>query len=349
MIAIVQPIVPHYRTFFFHELKTKIDFDLFTFSALDKNNNRQRLFDNNDNKLFSFFISKFIFFSPFPLLSNKYSTIVLSAELSFVTNWFILIFKKLIRKKIILWGQGVNYTNKRPISFIRKIFYYFADGCVYYTEKEKIIWDKLYPKQKHYFINNSLFVNNKCIYDKSELREKYSIHQEIIFISSFRFTNRFRRLDVLENNIKSSNKRKYAFIIIGDGPLKPNFKIYENVFDFGELYDIKTKCELFNLADYYFQPGWTGLSIVEAMAFGKPIVTYQKSETVRQCVEYNYLINNYNSIIIENPEDSIFETIEEIDSNTLKIMTENTRRYYEENFTIEHMVQRMEMALNVFN
>jgi len=60
------------------------------------------------------------------------------------------------------------------------------------------------------------------------------------------------------------------------------------------------KQNLFAIADLYYQPGWVGLSIVEALGYGKPIITFKRSVDVLQCVEYYYLENTKNSLIFEN-------------------------------------------------
>ena len=59
------------------------------------------------------------------------------------------------------------------------------------------------------------------------------------------------------------------------------------------------------MADIYFHPGWVGLSIVEAMAYGKPVFTFRRSTETLQCVEYFYIEDGENGLIFTYMEDCL--------------------------------------------
>ena len=169
-----------------------------------------------------------------------------------------------------------------------------------------------------------------------ELKEKYGIYQKVVFIFCARFTAN-RRVDLLLETINHLDSNKYGFVIIGAGDSKPDFSNFDNVYDFGAVYDTAVKQELFALADIYFQPGWVGLSIVEAMAYGKPIFTFERSSETLQCVEYSYIHNGENGLVFKNIDDCI-DKIKLLSDNDIKRMGDNARNYVAKHLTIEQMV-----------
>lgn len=168
-------------------------------------------------------------------------------------------------------------------------------------------------------------IEYKPVNSRSELKCKYNITQENILIFCARFENNYRRTDLLIETIKQLNTEKYGFIIIGAGKNKPDFSLYNNVYDFGAIYDTNIKRELFYIADLYFQPGWVGLSIVEAMAYGKPICTFIRSEETKQCVEYSYIENNTNGLIFTNIDDCITR-ISQLTNDEIKQLGANANK-----------------------
>lgn len=133
-------------------------------------------------------------------------------------------------------------------------------------------------------------------------------------------------------------------MIIGDGRLKPDFSGYTHVHDFGALYDRKVKDELFSMSDVYFQPGWVGLSIVEAMSYGKPVFTFKRSASVLQCVEYSYIRHGHNGMIFEN----MVECVDALSLSTEKEigrMGENARAYVRKELTMDTMADNAVNAI----
>ena len=220
-----------------------------------------------------------------------------------------------------------------------------ADGAWIYEEPEAKQWLTIFPKKPIVALNNTLSgveemlrtaelddtrrydteqaptkrggdhydTRSKLRYEngnedgKESLKRKWGIEQEVVLIFCARFENNFRRTDLLVETIERLDAEKYGFIIIGDGKNKPDFTKYKNVHDFGAVYDNNKKKELFAVADIYFQPGWVGLSIVEAMAYGKPIFTFRRSEETLQCVEYCYIEEGKNGLLFDNMDDCLHQ------------------------------------------
>lgn len=358
MIKVIhlQPFIPHYREEFFsllgRRLKEKnvgqsFEQEIYTFEKTKDMKSASFNMSNISCKHIQSMLikGKLLVYNPFKLLRKEDEVLVLMLHFAHITTWLLLLTKWIHHKKIILWGQGVSVRRylqeeKKP-DWKLKWMIDLADGVWFYMDKEKEQWQRLFPKKPMVALHNTLtgvdemveYMPNTSV---EVLKEKYSIKQEVIFIFCARFTAN-RRVDLLLETINRLDAQKYGFVIIGAGDSKPDFSKYDNVYDFGAVYDTAVKRELFALSDIYFQPGWVGLSIVEAMAYGKPIFTFERSAETLQCVEYSYIHNGENGLIFRNIDDCINKIIS-LSPNEIKRMGDNARDYVAKHLTIEQMV-----------
>ena len=364
----LQPFVPHYREEFFSLLGKRLheegihgqpmEQEIYTY---EKTKNVKSASFNLGHIACKHISSKLIkgkllFYNPFSLLGRDNQVLVFMLHFAHFGTWILLLTKWLHHRKIILWGQGVSVRRylkeeKKPDWKLRWMIA-LADGIWFYMDKEKEQWQKLFPKKPMVALHNTLtgvdeMVEYQPSMSVSDLKEKYGITQEVVFIFCARFTAD-RRVDLLLETIKRLDARKYGFVIIGAGASKPDFSRYHHVYDFGAVYDTAVKRELFALADVYFQPGWVGLSIVEAMAYGKPIFTFERSKETLQCVEYSYILHGENGLIFHDMDDCISH-IESLSKNEMKRLGRNARRYVRENLTIEQMVENAMEGLRMLS
>lgn len=348
MIAILQPFIPHYREDFFKKLLEQLRCDLFVYEA-KKSAEFQNisLSDINVHLVWNLIFKQFLLYSIAPFLKNKYSTLVLMLHFGHISTWGLLLTKKLHRRKIILWGHGISVKRyvKEEINPdpLLKLMIQMADVIWLYTDKEVELWKKHFPDKNIVSLNNTISDVDEVLSldrsaDKESLKRKYNICQPLVYIFCARFDNPYRRVDLLEKVIQRLDSNKFAFIVIGDGNSKPDFSKYKNVFDFGKVYDRDLKTELFTIADAYFQPAWVGLSIVEAMAYGKPVLTFKRTVDVLQCVEYSYIKNEVTGIIFKDLEDCINQ-IESLDNDKFQILGRNAKEQIKASFRIGQMVE----------
>lgn len=347
-ILIIQPFIPHYREEFFTGLNQKAPLEIFCYenkSKVKADMFKQSLFTTE--YLTNIKIGPFLLYNFFKFFDKKYDVLVLMLHFGHLSTWILLMTKKIHGKKIILWGQGISVKRylseeKKP-SVLLKLMIYFSDGAWFYTNKELAQWESIFPTKKMISLNNTIsdiksILERSNSLNKIELKAKHKIAQEKCFIFCARFTNPHRRVDLLLSAINSLDVDKFAFIIIGDGHFKPDFSNYKNVFDYGAVYNVQLKNELFDIADIYFQPGWVGLSIVEAMAYGKPIFTFKRSENILQCVEYHYIENEVNGYIFDSLN-SFLETVDAISASKIIELGESAKNYVKEVLTMENMIQ----------
>lgn len=347
-IAILQPEVPHYRREFFDLLQGECETtDLYVYNTLESA--RRSGFEVADYGL-RYMPNRqwrgLVLYNPLPLLRGDYDVLVLMLHFGHITTWLLLLTKLLHRKKIILWGQGISV--KRYLKEERKPDWKLrwqmalADGVWLYMEKEYEQWRRIFPTKNMVALNNTLTgVDQMVEYsgDKAALKSKYGIDEETVFIFCARFESAYRRTDLLVEAMKRLDTHRFGFIIIGDGKNKPDFSGFKNVHDFGAIYDTEIKRELFTAADIYFQPGWVGLSIVEAMAYGLPVFTFERSEQTKQCVEYSYIVDGENGRIFTDI-DAFTTMVTGLSRQDISRMGDNARHIVRERLTPKMMAQR---------
>lgn len=375
-IGILQPEVPHYRTEFFERLGEQCEtMDLFVYNSLEKTRKEGFCVNGNDNENVNYLgnwdVHNVLLYNPLPLLSKRYDTLVLMLHFAHVTTWLLLLSKWIHRKKIILWGQGISVKrylkeSKKP-DWKLKWQIALADGVWIYEEPEAKQWQAIFPHKPIVALNNTLSgVEEILRYDNGNdnanlnpnvnenenknkdndnpndnlnerLKRKWGITEEVVLIFCARFENNYRRVDLLVEAIERLDSQKYGFIIIGEGKNKPDFTKYKNVHDFGAVYDNEIKRELFATADIYFQPGWVGLSIVEAMAYGKPVFTFKRSEETLQCVEYCYIQDGENGLIFTDMEDCL-QKIRSLTKSQIQEMGLQAQNLVKQKLTPKQMV-----------
>lgn len=344
-IAIVQGILPHYREDFFIGLSNTFDIDIYLYEKDNKQASKNMKLSSLKVKELKSknILNKFIYFQYLGLLKD-YKTIVLPGNMKLLSVWILLVMGKLLNKNIILWGHGISVKNylkeEKKLNPIRVFFHKLAAHSWLYTEKEKQIWENYIDSSKLTALNNTINTEkiiNLPKLNKEELKNKYKINTKLNFIYCARFTAN-RRIDLMIELIEKVKEKDIGFIIIGEGDFKPNFSKYKKVYDFGAIYDDLKKHELFTIADLYFQPAWTGLSIVEAMAYSKPIITFKRTENILQCVEYSFIKNNTNGIVAKNIND-LYHIVTSLTESDIEKLSDSTYKYAKYNLTIENMIK----------
>jgi glycosyltransferase involved in cell wall biosynthesis len=262
-----------------------------------------------------------------------------------ITTWLLLLTAFLHRKKIVLWGHGISVrrysSEEKKLPLTLRWMIRLADGVWFYTDQEQQLWKKQLPSLKSVSLNNTISdvdqIVRQPVPDQQAIRQRHGIKQTILFIFCARFNDPARRTDLLLQAIQQLDPARFGFIIVGEGKLKPDFALYDNVYDFGEVYDRKTKDELFGAADIYFQPAWIGLSVVEAMAYGKPVFTLKRSGIISQGVEYGYISNGVNGMLFDDIN-ALIKTVPELTREEIGALGLNAKAFARERLSMQNMV-----------
>lgn len=341
-LLIIQPIIPHYRKFFFQRIS-----ELYTLRVLYGRKNNGFKVENLPfgKKVRTLTFLKLEFYCLHREIRQfRPQVIVTYGEVKQLSNLLLILMKPIYKYKLFFWSHGFQEGKLTIVDRIRLILFKLSDGVIFYTKRCYERSNKLDLVNTTY-INNTLDINkifeiNKSIniYSKDDLKQKYKIKENIVGIFVSRFTDAKKPMLLLElmQKINKSNNQ-IGFIIIGAGDVKPDFKKFPFIYDFGNIYDDVKKAELFKCADFFIMPKWTGLSIVEAFANGLSVYTMAESKDLNdQSVEYSY-INSDNGYIANSKEDFITMV-----SRTTKMQHEKlgkkALRYVSNNLTPEYMI-----------
>ena len=326
----VHGAIPHYRKKIFTSLSENVDFLIF--DKLDKELYECSL-DIKKVRLRNFFGFMWIpiwrFFT--------YKNVILPLEFRFLPS---LVATILLRNRVILWGQGCNPSARfRYAPYFLHIL--FSKRALFYCPKECDYWQRKFPRKKFISFNNA--VDGLEIEAVQNIRRKHGIGEKnLLLISSYRFENPYRNDKLYFELVRRLEAHGIYFIIIGEGSLKPDFSGLKNVIELGSLYNESIKSSYFSAADLYIQLGWNGLSVVEAIKSGLPVVTLSESRTIKHSVEYQYLNPSCNAYIFQE-----IDEIEEFLVNQTRngIFKRNIVMQSLDNISEEKMVDKIKLFL----
>ncbi|WP_082433327.1 glycosyltransferase [Flagellimonas eckloniae] len=225
------------------------------------------------------------------LIFKPYRYYILSGGSKYLSHWFILIFAKILNKKVIVWTHGMKGNKVGVAKFLDILFYKLSHKVLLYGNLSKnVMLREGFKENKLIPIYNSLdYLVQKKIRDRIGPSSIYSDHFRNNFPTLF-YIGRIqwsKRLDMLIEALSILNAKgnHCNLIIIGKDVEDVNLPklvaqhgLEDKVWFYGPCYDEhKIGTMMFN-ADLCVSPGPIGLTAVHAMTFGLPIVTNDNFE-----------------------------------------------------------------------
>ncbi|MEM9674518.1 MAG: glycosyltransferase, partial [Bacteroidota bacterium] len=177
-----------------------------------------------------------------------------------------------------------------------------------------------------------------------QYRQKYRIRSEnvCIFMGSLYEEKRIPFLLNACNRIRELVP-DFEMIIVGAGPsehlVRDVVKKYDWIHYLGPKFG-EEKLELLALAKLLLMPGLVGLAVIDAFASETPLIT---TNIDYHSPEIDYLVNGYNGVIVNNPEDYQLYAHEASlllsNNDQLKILQTGCRESREK-YTLNNMVDR---------
>lgn len=242
------------------------------------------------HQLFSFLIGQNIVFFPWlflELVKLKPKYIVTEGGSNTINNVAVWCYTKLFGAKYAVWDLGRAYKGKEKVSSLRRLY-----NCLY----RKILSDAKYvyvynSVGKSYFssiVSPEKIINLRNTVDTnliSSLKKQNGIEEEVLIqkVSNFSQTilyvgaiNEHKNLESLKDVLLGLNGG-YCLIIVGGGIKQYIDKLrkyigFENKVFFEGYKKLTELPPYYKVADFVILPGLGGLSINQAMAFGKPVV-----------------------------------------------------------------------------
>ncbi|WP_299006403.1 glycosyltransferase [uncultured Tenacibaculum sp.] len=288
-ICFILNYAPHYRYFIFKKINDELDahfyFGNIPNSSIKKINYKE--LSNFRKELITFKVKKFYWYLGSVLLVfKKYDKFVLSGDSQILSNWFILLFSRLLGKKTYLWTHGW-YGNENTVKKnIKKAYYKLSDGLLLYGNyAQDLMVIEGFKKDNLHVVYNSLD------YDKQLSIRKKSVFSDV-YINHFKnsnptiiFTGRLTKVKKLNQLIDAKKKLdnlgiKVNLVFVGSGPeqkkLRSQVKFLklENCWFYGACYDEIKLGELMYNSAICVSPGNVGLTAIHSLMFGVPVVTH---------------------------------------------------------------------------
>ncbi len=275
-LIIIQTAAPDYRNLFYERLKDilKDRFELYagneSFEASIKTQSKLYKEVNNHFLL----KRKFLFQTKIWHLLFKNDVVVLEMNPRILSNWLFLIIRKILSKPTVLWGHAWPRNGKQAKSdILRHWMRKLGDKIIVYTHRQKKELQEKMPDK------NIVAAPNALLKSESMVSKPNTSAKNLIYIGRlvaakkvFFLVKAFHHaLDLIPEDAK--------LIIVGDGEEKENIQQYINKHNLakriqllGHISYYNTLKELYHEALFSVSPGYVGLSIIQSLGFGVPML-----------------------------------------------------------------------------
>lgn len=298
-IIVFQPVVPQYRIGFFESLNAFLNGRL----EVCATQQTQRGFSVKTGSETTFFLrnirtisvgskSRKLLFQPYAVFAGfrkKISVIITMNQMTRLDVWFLLLTKKIHRKKVILWGHGCSPRDGRMAKRIRPWMMRLADALIVYSDggKKRSV-EAGVPAKKIFIAPNSLDTAKmekiRVSISDADI-ERFVTQQGWRGKQRFLFVGRlvhYKRLDLFVDAIDFLKDRfpDILGIIVGDGPERESLEQVirtrglEGYIQLqGAVYEEKTLALYFLSSFAGVMPTAAGLFIQHAFQYQLPVIT----------------------------------------------------------------------------
>jgi len=222
----------------------------------------------------------------FSCLKKEYKYYIMTGNPYAISNWIVLVYCKLYKKKSYLWSHGWYGKENRLKVFIKTIYFKLATGIFLYGDYAKeLMIEKGFKEETLIPIYNSLDykkqLNIRKRLEPSNIIQNIFSNQypTIIYVGRIQ---KFKKLDyILESMLLLQKEGFYCnLLLVGnelDDYLHDRKEIEElkgNVHFYGPCFDENTLGELIYNSDCCASPGEIGLTGIHSLMFGCPVISH---------------------------------------------------------------------------
>ncbi|MDY7116718.1 glycosyltransferase [Halomonas sp. SSL-5] len=239
--------------------------------------------------------------------SNKYDVLVFWGDAYRLSTWLSAFLARVRGKKVVFWSHGLYGKESRLKLFIRKIFYRIPHAMLLYGYHSKaLLVSEGFDEELLYVINNSLDVEHQATsYQRAltnssfsgvNVKEELGVDCLIIFVGRIVESKKIELILDCVKSINSSGEMSLGALFVGGGDYRSNLEslslklnISDKVRFYGPCYDHDILAALYMQSDICVSPGNVGLTAMQSLIFGTPVVTHNdmmhqmpESESVRE-------------------------------------------------------------------
>jgi glycosyltransferase involved in cell wall biosynthesis len=332
-IAIVYHFFAHYRAAVFESLAAADDLEV-DFYADTKNIEFQgikaweptpglhRFHKTRTRKLVSAFMwqDKIIRLA----FRRNLDTVIFLGSSYYLATWIAAVLCRVSGKRVLFWTIGWRRFDTRLKTIIRTRFYSLAHGLLLYGYFAKCEAIRLgFRPQDLYVVFNSLDYEQQArlrasvtIQERQQLRRQLfpHSHSQPILICTTRLVAK-RRLDDLLRVVGKLRAEGHSFnvLIVGDGQERANLERLADELQlvvnfYGACYDEEVVAKLTMAADVTVAPGMVGLTAMQSLAYGTPVISHDNP--YEQAPEFESIVPGVNGDLFKYQDlDSLGQTI----------------------------------------
>lgn len=289
------------------------------------------------------------------LFSLKYKIYILTGDASMITNWLIMLWAKIWRKKVYLWTHGIHqHYGKWTTNMIYKVFYNFPDGLLMYSSYNWKYMEELGCEKKQiHVIHNSLDTDlqtqifntmhsSKIYFDHfgndnpvviyiGRLQKRKRVDQLIEAIGLAKEQGCYLNLVLVGEQVDSENLQK----------LVEKYQISQNVWFYGPSFDEIINAQLLYDAHVCVCPAAVGLTAIHALSYGCPVISNDNAET--QMPEYESIKEGVTGSLFK--EDEVGDLVDKIklwcnrDLMQREITRKECRKVILDEWSIEYQIK----------
>lgn len=272
--------------------------------------------------------------------------VILVQSNAHILNIFIILLRRMFRKRTALWGHTRNFQAPSKESYLRRILEAYrvfvnrtADYWFSYTSKTTDDLIKIeFDQSKIKTINNSIELKTPM-----NLEDKFSKKGELnVLYCGALYAE--KQVDFALYLAKELEGKPIRFTIAGSGPIEAELKKLAKSLDLKNVefvgrIDGEAKHRAFMQADLTILPGLVGLGILESFYYGAPLLTLSSG---KHSPEIAYFENEYNGLYLSEDVVTAAKQVLKLISlpHVMQSLQTNCVRSYEK-YSHKHFVQNI--------
>jgi len=292
-VLLVQPLYAHYRfaTLLALSESQQIDFDFA--AGTDTFQGNVATFDKallpSASSLRNIWLGPFLWQRGLvsALFSRKYSAVVLTGSDTHFSAWVAAVVARLRGTRVLFWTTGWHRKDPAARGALRVAFYRLAHQLLLYNQRGFDLGAQSgYPRSQMTVIFNSQGSPPSGVTGErgsdSALFLKGSTKPTVIAVVRLIATKKLDQL-IRAAAILSESGNEIRLVLAGDGPELERLRLLAHELSVelilpGGIYDEDTLRELYAIATVTVVPGPVGLTAVQSMKYGVPVISHSNPD-----------------------------------------------------------------------
>lgn len=200
-------------------------------------------------------------------------TVILELNPRVVNVWIVLVIRRLLNKRTVLWGHAWPRKGKEArTDYLRHVMRTLASEVLVYTHTQA---EELRRKMQRKVIRAA----PNALYAAADMRPERRVRNGFICVG--RLVPRKRPLLLLQafRAIFEQLPAEVDLLIVGDGPERARCERFikasgmtDRVHLLGHVGDMRRLKRLYSSALASISPGYVGLSVIQSFSFGCPVI-----------------------------------------------------------------------------